>query len=131
MKVIYDEVYSGSRSIVLHYQELIRNQVSTQGAGVMEMHLVKVLKVYQKHLWYWKESDQRRRSKHIAEKKECVETKTSKAEKKESDEKIAMKTSKTIPGNKTMQLFTLLPMKRSFTMSNILIQDSSARLDVG
>jgi hypothetical protein len=40
MKVIYDEVYSGGNSIVLHYQYLIRNQVFTQGAGVMEMHLV-------------------------------------------------------------------------------------------
>jgi hypothetical protein len=27
MKGIYDEAYSGSNSIVLHYQDLIRNQV--------------------------------------------------------------------------------------------------------
>jgi hypothetical protein len=32
--------------------------------------------VYQKLLRYWKESDQRRRLKHIAEKNECVEIKT-------------------------------------------------------
>jgi hypothetical protein len=59
MKGIYDEVYLGNNSIVLHYQELIRKHVSTQGAGVMEMHPAKVLKVYQNLLMYWKESDQR------------------------------------------------------------------------
>jgi hypothetical protein len=66
------------------------------------MHLAKVLKVYQKHLWYWKESDQRRRLKCIAEKKECVEIKTPKTEQKDSDEKIETKKQETIPGNKGM-----------------------------
>jgi hypothetical protein len=41
MKGIYDEVYSGSNSIVLHYQELIRNQILyTQGARVMERRCI-------------------------------------------------------------------------------------------
>jgi hypothetical protein len=35
----------------------------------MEMHLAKVLKVYQVHLWYWKESDQRRRSNTLQRKR--------------------------------------------------------------
>ncbi len=83
---------------MLHYQDLVKNQVSTQGAGVLETHLTKVLKLYQKGLSYWKESDQRRRSKQTAEKK---------PEKKESDEKVAMKTPKTVPENNGMQLFTL------------------------
>jgi hypothetical protein len=86
MEGIYDEVYSGSNCIVLHYRDLVKNQVSTQGAGDMETHLAKVLKVYQKRLSYWKESDQRRRLKQAAEEK---------PEKKELDEKVATKTPKT------------------------------------
>jgi len=42
---------------VLHYQELITSQACTQGAGVMETHEAKVLKVNQKLLKFWKESD--------------------------------------------------------------------------
>jgi hypothetical protein len=38
MKSIYNEKYCRSNQIVLHYWELIRNQASTQGAGVMETH---------------------------------------------------------------------------------------------
>jgi hypothetical protein len=41
MKGIYDDIYSGSNRKVLLYRELIRNQVFTQGAGVMETHLKK------------------------------------------------------------------------------------------
>jgi hypothetical protein len=99
MKGIYDEVYSGSNGI----------------------DLAKVLKVYQNHVRYWKEPDQGRRLKQISEKKECIEIKTPKTEKKESDKKIAMKTPKTILESKGMQLFTLLPVKSTFTMLNILI----------
>jgi hypothetical protein len=43
MEGIYNEVFSGGNSIVLHYQDLVKNQVSTQGAGVMETCLAKVL----------------------------------------------------------------------------------------
>jgi hypothetical protein len=75
------------------------------------MHLAKVLKVYQKFLRYWKESDQRRRPKHIAEKKECVE----------------IKMPKRVPENKGMQLFTLLPVKSSCTMSKILIDKTAVQ----
>jgi hypothetical protein len=63
MEGIYDEVYSGNNSIVIQYRDLVKNQVTTQGAGVMDTHLAKVLKVYQKRLSYWKETDQRRRLK--------------------------------------------------------------------
>jgi hypothetical protein len=40
--------------------------------------------------------------KHISEEKECIEIKTPKTEKKDSDEKIEMKRLKTIPKNKEM-----------------------------
>ncbi len=78
----------------------------------MDTHLAKVLKVYQKRLSKWKEKDQRRRLKQTAEKT---------PEKKESDEKVATKTPKTVPENKGMRLFTLLPVKSSIMMSSILI----------
>jgi hypothetical protein len=52
IKGVFDEVYCSSNSIVLHYRELIRNHVSTQGVGIMEMYLAKVLKVYQMFLRY-------------------------------------------------------------------------------
>jgi hypothetical protein len=63
MEGIYNEVYSGNNSIVIQYQDLVKNQVTTQGSGVTDTHLAKVLKVYQKRLSYWKDSDQRRRLK--------------------------------------------------------------------
>jgi hypothetical protein len=120
MEGIYDEVYSGNNSIVIQYRDLVKNQVTTQGAGVMDTHLAKVLKVYQKRLSKWKEKDQRRRLKQIAEKT---------PEEKESDEKVVKKTPKTVPENKGMRLFTLLPVKSSNTMSNILI-DKRAMQDL-
>ncbi len=118
MEGIYNEVYSGSNSILTQYRDLFKNQVTTQGSGVMDTHLAKVLKVYQKHLSFWKETDQRRRLKQTAEKM---------PEKKESDEKVVMKTPKTIPENKGICLFTLLPVKSSFTMSNILIDKTAVQ----
>ncbi len=63
-------------------------------------------------------TDQTRRLKETAEKM---------PEKKESDEKVAMKTPKTIPENKGIWLFTLLPVKSSFTMSNILIDTTAVQ----
>jgi hypothetical protein len=53
----------------------------------METHLAKLLKVYLKLLWCWKESDQRRSSKHFTEETECVEIKIPKTKLKNSDEK--------------------------------------------
>jgi hypothetical protein len=82
----------------------------------MDTHLAKVLKVYQKRLSNWKETDQRRRLK--AEKT---------PEKKESDEKVAMKTPMTVTENKGIRVFTLLPVKSSFTMSNILIDKTAVQ----
>ncbi len=118
MEGIYDKVYSGNDSIVIQYRDLVKNHVTTQGTGIMDTHLAKVLKVYQKHLSYWKEKDQRRWLKQTAEKT---------TEKKESDEKVGTKTPKTVPENKGMQLFTLLPMKSSYTMSNILIDKKAVQ----
>ncbi len=48
-------------------------------------------------------------------------------EKKESDENIEMKTPKTVPVNEGIQLFTLLPVKSCFTMSNILIDKTAVQ----
>jgi hypothetical protein len=84
----------------------------------MDTHLAKILKVYQKRLSNWKETDQRRRLKQTLEKT---------PEKKELDEKVAMKTPKTVPENKGMRLFTLLPVKSSFTMTNILIEKTAVQ----
>jgi hypothetical protein len=84
----------------------------------MDTHLAKILKVYQKRLSNWKETDQRRRLKQTLEKT---------PEKKELDEKVAMKTPKTVPENKGMRLFTLLPVKSSFTMTNILIDKTAVQ----
>jgi hypothetical protein len=84
----------------------------------MDTHLAKVLKVYQKRLSNWKETDQRRRLKGTVEKT---------PEKKESDEKVAMKTPMTVTENKGIRVFTLLPVKSSFTMSNILIDKTAVQ----
>jgi hypothetical protein len=48
-------------------------------------------------------------------------------EKKESDEKVVTKTPKTVPENKGMRIFTLLPVKSSFTTSNILIDKTAVQ----
>jgi hypothetical protein len=53
----------------------------------METHPANGLRVYQKLLMYWIESDQRRRSRHIKEMKE-------------SDEKIKKSRFKTVPEKK-------------------------------
>ncbi len=118
MEGIYDEVYSGNNSIVIQYQDLVKNQETTQGTGVMDTHVAKVLKVYQKRLSKWKETDQRRWLKQTVEKT---------TEKKESDEKVGTKTPKTVPENKGMRLFTLLPVKSSYTMSNILMDKKAVQ----
>jgi hypothetical protein len=55
------------------------------------------------------------------QRKRSILTKILKAEKKSLDENIAVKTPKTMTGNKGIWLCTLLPVKSSFTMSNILI----------
>jgi hypothetical protein len=64
------------------------------------------------------ETDQRRRLKQTAEKT---------PENKESDEKVVMKMPKSIPENKGMRLFTLFPVKSSFTMSNTLIDKTEVQ----
>jgi hypothetical protein len=48
-------------------------------------------------------------------------------EKKAMDEKVAMKSPKTVPENKGMRLFTLLAVKSSFTMSNIRIDKTAVQ----
>jgi hypothetical protein len=96
---IYEEKYSGSNKIVLHYQMLIRSPDSCQA---------KALKVYYKLLMFWKASDQGRTPRLVSE------------QNKEFNEKIKDRQG-TPPENKGMRLFTLFPVKSSFTMSNILI----------
>jgi hypothetical protein len=73
------------------------------------MHPAKVLKVYHKLLKFWKASDQGRTPRLVPGQNE------------ESNAKINNRQG-TPPENKGMQLFTLLPVKSSFTMSNILIE---------
>jgi hypothetical protein len=104
---IYEEKYSGSNKIVVYYQTLIRSPDSSQA---------KVLKVYYKLLQFWKVSDQGRTPRLVPEQNE------------ESNEKIKYRQG-TPPENKGMRLFTLLPVKSSFTMSNILI-DRKAIMDL-
>jgi hypothetical protein len=104
---IYEEKYSGSNKIVLHYRALIRSPDSYQA---------KLLKVYYKLLQFGKALDQRRTPRLVPEQNE------------ESNEKI--KNRQLTPSeNKGMRLFTLLPLKSSFTMSNILI-DRKAIMDL-
>jgi hypothetical protein len=116
VKSIYEEKYSGSNKIVLYYQKLIRSPDSSHEAGVREMHPAKVLKVYKKLLKFWKASDQGRTPRLDPEQNE------------ESNAKIKNRQG-TPPEKKGMQLFTLLPVKSSFTMSNILI-DRTAIMDL-
>jgi hypothetical protein len=104
---IYEEKYSGSDRIVLYYRKLIRSPDSSQA---------KVLKVYHKLLKFWIVSDQGRTPRLVPEKNE------------ESNAKIKDRQG-TPPENKGMRLFTLLPVKSSFTMSNILI-DRTAIMDL-
>jgi hypothetical protein len=104
---IYEEKYSGSNKIVLHYRTLIRSPDFCQA---------KVLNVYYKLLQFWKVSDQGRTPRLVPEQNE------------KSNEKIKYRQG-TPPENKGMQLFTLLPVKSSFTMSNILI-DRKAIMDL-
>jgi hypothetical protein len=80
------------------------------------MHATKVLKVYYKFLKFWKASDQGRTPRLIPEQNE------------ESNEKIKNRQGTPLE-NKGMQLFMLLPVKSSFTMSNILI-DRKAIMDL-
>jgi hypothetical protein len=80
------------------------------------MHPAKVLKVYHKLLKFWKTSDQGRTPRLVPEQNE------------ESNAKIKNRQG-TPPENKGMQLFTLLPVKSSFTMSNTLI-DRKAIMDL-
>jgi hypothetical protein len=104
---IYEEKYSGSNKIVLHYRTLISSPDSSQA---------KVLKVYYKLLQFWKVSDQGRTPRLVPEQNE------------EFNEKIKDRQGMP-PENKWMRLFTLLPVKSSFTMSNILI-DRKAIMDL-
>jgi hypothetical protein len=104
---IYEEKYSGSNEIVLYYRMLIRSPDSSQA---------KELKVYYKLLQFWKASDQGRTPRLVSEQNE------------ELNEKIKDRQG-TPPENKGMWLFTLLPVKSSFTMSNILI-DRKAIMDL-
>jgi len=104
---IYEEKYSGSNKIVLHYPTLIRSPDSSQA---------KVLKVYYKLLQFWKVSDQGRTPRLVPEQHE-----ESNAKKNDREG--------TPPENKGMRLFTLVPVKSSFTMSNILI-DRKAIMDL-
>ena len=76
----------------------------------------KVLKVYYKLQQFWKASDQGRTPRLVPEQNE------------ESHEKINNRQG-TPPENKGMWHFTLLPVKSSFTMSNILI-DRKAIMDL-
>jgi len=108
LKSIYEEKYSGSNKTVLYYQKLIRSPNSSQEAGVREMHPAKVLKVYQKLLKFGKASDQGRTPRLVSELNE------------ESNVKIKDRQGMPLE-NKGMRLFTLLLVKSSFTMSNILI----------
>ncbi len=103
----YEEKYSGSNKIVLHYGTLFRSPDSCQA---------KVLKVYYKLLQFWKVSDQGRTPRLVPEQND-------KFNKKIKDRQG------TPPENKGMRLFTLLPVKSSFTMSNILI-DRKAIMDL-
>jgi hypothetical protein len=104
---IYEEKYIGSNKIVLHYRTLIRSPDSSQA---------KVLKVYYKLLQFWKALDQGRTPRLVPEQNDKF------------NEKIKYRQG-TPPENKGMQLFTLLPVKSSFTMSNILI-DRKAIMDL-
>jgi hypothetical protein len=104
---IYEEKYSGSNKIVLHYRALISSPDSSQA---------KVLKAYYKLLMFWKESDQGRTPRLVPEQNE------------EFNEKKKNRQG-TPPENKGMRLFTLLHVKSSFTMSNILI-DRKAIMDL-
>jgi hypothetical protein len=104
---IYEEKYSGSNEIVLYYRMLIRSPDSSQA---------KVLKVYYKLLQFWKASDQGRTPRLVPEQNDKF------------NEKIKDRQG-TSPENKGMRLFTLLPVKSSFTMSNILI-DRKAIMDL-
>jgi len=99
LKSIYEEKYSGSNKIVLYYRTLIRSPDSSEA---------KVLKVYYKLLKFWKASDQGRTPRLVPKQNEESSTK--------------MKDRQGMPlENKGMQLFTLLPVKSSYNMSNILI----------
>ena len=90
---IYEEKYSGSNKIVLHYRALISSPDSSQA---------KVLKAYYKLLKFWKASDQGRTARLVSEQNE------------EFNEKIKDRQGTPLE-NKGMRLFTLLPMKSSFT----------------
>jgi hypothetical protein len=76
----------------------------------------KVLKVYYKLLQFWKVSDQGRTPRLVPEQNEEVTEKIKDRQGTPSE-------------NKGMRLFTLLPVKSSFTMSNILI-DRKAIMDL-
>jgi hypothetical protein len=104
---IYEEKYIGSNKIVLHYRTLIRSPDSSQA---------KVLKVYYKLLQFWKALDQGRTPRLVPEQNDKF------------NEKIKYRQG-TPPENKGMRLFTLLPVKSSYTMSNILI-DRKAIMDL-
>jgi len=107
LKSIYEEKYSGSNKIVLHYRALISSPDSSQA---------KVLKAYYKLLMFWKASVQGRTPRLVPEQNE------------EFNEKKKNRQG-TPPENKGMRLFTLLPVKSSFTMSKILI-DKKAIMDL-
>jgi hypothetical protein len=104
---IYEDKYSGSNKIVLYYRTLIRSPDSSQA---------KLLNVYFKLLQLWKVSDQGRTPRLVPEQNE------------ETNEKIKNRQG-TPPETKGMRLFMLLPVKSSFTMSNILI-DRRAIMDL-
>jgi hypothetical protein len=107
LKSIHEEKYSGSNKIVLYYRMLIRSPDSSQA---------KLLKVYYKLLMFWKALDQGRTPRLVPEQNE------------ESNAKRKNRQG-TPPEHKGMRLFTLLPVKSSFTMSNILI-DRKAIMDL-
>jgi hypothetical protein len=80
----------------------------------MEMHLAKVLKVYQKRLRYWKESDQREDQNTLQSKRLRRKSRMRKLQQRHQR-----------PFQRTRGYgFTLLPVKSSFTMSNILIDNT-------
>jgi hypothetical protein len=82
----------------------------------MNSSQAKALKVYYKLLQYWKVSDQGRTPRLVPEQNDKL------------NEKIKDRQG-TPPENKGMRLFMLLPVKRFFTMSNILI-DRKAVMDL-
>jgi hypothetical protein len=121
MKGIYDEKYSGSDQIVLDFRKFWGNQVPTtkgyredldECTQGVQGDIRVIQEVWEKKTTdHWRETNKRMRSKHIAEKKECVE----------------IKILKPIQESKGVRLFTLLPVKNSFTMLNILANKTAVK----